>query len=190
MIESFDLAAINEPLSDVVHNHLRQKERCTFWSRFRQKLTVLESRSVTRGHHSTRDTGLVIVAPRQIEGVIVSLPALTEGPTVMDPDTVTPVQVFEAVPAAITVNVSTCALAFCYDIYMEHTKLRCSCPSLQDHNNVQVSDHLPGGVSRSLTASNTILYFRDDEVFTYHSVLVSIGILCRLSRCIQFYPGV
>lgn len=89
----------------------------------------------------------MIVAPRQIEGVIVSLPALTEGPTVMDPDTVTPVQVFEAVPAAITVNVSTCALAFCYYIYMEHTKLRCSCPSLQDHNSVQVSDHLPGGVS-------------------------------------------
>lgn len=68
----------------------------------------------------------MIVAPRQIEGVIVSLPALTEGPTVMDPDTVTPVQVFEAVPAAITVNVSTCALAFWYYIYMEHTKLRCS----------------------------------------------------------------
>lgn len=68
----------------------------------------------------------MIVAPRQIEGVIVSLPALTEGPTVMDPDTLTPVQVFEAVPAAITVNVSTCALAFWYYIYMEHTKLRCS----------------------------------------------------------------
>ena len=102
----------------------------------------------------------------------------------------TPVQVFEAVPAAITVNVSAYALACWYYIYMEHTKLRCSYASLQDHNSVQVSDHLPGGVSRSLTASNTGLYFRDDEVFPYHSVLVSIGELCRVSRRIQFYPGV
>lgn len=143
----------------------------------RQRLTVLESWSVTSRHHSTRDTGLMIVAPRQIEGVIVSLPALTEGPTVIDPDTVTPVQVFEAVPAAITVSVFTCALAFWYYFYMEHTKLRCSYPSLQHHNSVQVSEHLPGGVSVSLTASNTVLYFHNDEMFTCHSVVVSTGIL-------------
>lgn len=46
--------------------------------------------------------GLVSVSLRQIQGVIVSLPALMGGPSVTDPDAVTPVERFEAAPAAVT----------------------------------------------------------------------------------------
>lgn len=49
-----------------------------------------------------RKKDLVTAALRQIEGVVASLPVFTEGSLVIDTDTVTPVKVFEAAPAAIT----------------------------------------------------------------------------------------
>lgn len=49
----------------------------------------------------TRKRDLMSAALRQIEGEVVSLPALPEGPSVIDPDSMTPVEVFGAAPAAL-----------------------------------------------------------------------------------------
>ncbi len=104
---SYDrVSLLEKQLSDVVYHHLKPGKGCRVPFKVEIQtevdcfMKVMWSWFNLQAQQHARKRDLVTVALRQIEGVVVSPPVLTEGSLVIDPDTVTPVEVFEAAPSA------------------------------------------------------------------------------------------